>query len=203
MDSKTSRRVKDIYKGNMLIDMSKGIVHIGEVIEMVMDMFEDVMRGGPLVREPCTKVKVMLMDLSLHEDAIHRGPAQLYPAVRDGIRLAMLNGNAILYEPVQVMQFEAPAEFMGDISKLIQNKRGQLLEVNQDENHVSVKCKLPVAQMFGLTSELRSATSGRGVQYMIDQSFERMPDELQQKMLNQIRERKGLKVNEEGIAQPK
>ena len=43
MDSKESRKVRDVYNGNMLIDGTRGIVHIGEVIEMVSDMFEDVM----------------------------------------------------------------------------------------------------------------------------------------------------------------
>jgi elongation factor 2 len=57
---------------------------------MIIDMFEDVMQAGPLAREPCVKIKVTLEDLKLHEDAIHRGPAQMYPAVRDSIREAMM-----------------------------------------------------------------------------------------------------------------
>ncbi len=200
MDSKISRRVKDIYKGNILIDMTRGIVHIGEVIEMIMDMFEDVMSAGPIAREPCTGVKVYLMDAKLHEDAIHRGPAQIYPAVRDGIRLAMIQAKPILLEPVQTMQFEAPEEYMGEISKLISNRRGQLLDMQQERGDIIVKAKLPVAETFGLSSELRSATSGRGMQFVIDQTFEKLPYELQEKIINQIRQRKGLKVNEQGIA---
>ena len=68
------------------MDETRGEVHIGEVIEMVLDAFEMVMNQGPLAREPCTRMKVSLMDIKLHEDAIHRGPAQIYPAVRDGIK---------------------------------------------------------------------------------------------------------------------
>ncbi len=86
MDSKEALKVKDIYKGNLLLDGTRGEVHIGEIIEMVLDMFEDVMRQGPIAREPCINLMVTLTDTKLHEDAIHRGPAQLYPAVRDGIR---------------------------------------------------------------------------------------------------------------------
>ncbi|MBN2454672.1 elongation factor EF-2 [Candidatus Woesearchaeota archaeon] len=194
MDSKISRRVKEVFNGNLLIDMTRGIVHIGEVIDMVSDAFDDVMTFGPLAREPCTKVKVMIMDMKLHEDAIHRGPAQVLPAVRDAIRLAMLNGGPMILEPLQTLQIEAPAQYMGELSKLIQNRRGQLLDMQQEEDHISVNAKLPVAEMFGLTSDLRSATEGRGNFYVVDQSFEKLPHELQPKVTSKIRERKGLKL---------
>jgi len=197
MDTKTSRNVKDIYNGNMLIDATRGIVHIGEIIEMIMDMFEDVMKGGPLARDPCYGVKIILDDVKLHEDAIHRGPAQLYPAVREGIRGAMETAKPILFEPVQTLSFEAPVEYMGEISKLIQNKRGQLLDMEQEGAMVTVIGKLPVAETFGLSSDLRSATGGRGSSFLVDQTFERLPNELQPKVLKMLRERKGLKKEEE------
>ncbi|MDP7610328.1 MAG: elongation factor EF-2 [Candidatus Woesearchaeota archaeon] len=200
MDSKIAIKVKDIFDGNMFIDMTRGQVHIGEVIDMVLDMFEDVMKSGPLAKEPSIKIKAMLMDMKLHEDAIHRGPAQVYPAVRDSIRAAMLNGGAIMYEPLQVIQIEAPADYMGEISKLIANKRGQLLDMQQEETIVTIKAKMPVAEMFGWSSDLRSATGGRGSSSLIDQMFEKLPTDLQPKIVGQIRERKGLKVGEDGVA---
>ncbi len=197
MDKQETRRVKDIFKGNIFIDATRGVVHIGEVIEMVLDMFEEVMNAGPIAREPCIKVKVILEDVKLHEDAIHRGPSQVYPAVRTAIRQAFMQSGPLLLEPVQTLLFEAPLEHMGDIIKIVSSKRGQLLEMNQTEKHVEIKAKLPVAEMFGLSSELRSATGGRGTFFLIDQEFERLPDELQQKVIKQIRERKGLKLEEE------
>jgi elongation factor 2 len=192
MDSKVSRKVRDIFRGNMLIDMTRGIVYIGEVIELVIEAFEDVMSAGPLAREPCTKIKVLLTDCKLHDDAIHRGPAQVLPAVRDAIRDAMLQARPAILEPLQIMQFEAPTEFMGDISKLVQNRRGQLQEMTQEAEHVVVKAKMPVGESFGLASDLRSATEGHGSQSLVDQMFEKLPDELQMKVIRQIRERKGL-----------
>lgn len=201
MDSKESRRVVDIFRGNILVDGTRGIVHIGEIIEMVMDMFEDVMSAGPLAREPCFNIKVTLVDAVLHEDAIHRGPSQIYPAVRDGIRHAIINAAPLLLEPLQILRFEAPVEYLGEISKIISNKRGQLLDMKQEEQHVVVVGKLPVAEMFGLSNELRSATGGRGYFSLVDQVFEPLPYELQEKTKRQIRERKGLKLDEE-IAMP-
>ncbi|MEK6964092.1 MAG: elongation factor EF-2 [Nanoarchaeota archaeon] len=194
MESKETRQVRNVYKGNILIDGTRGIVYIGEVIEMINDMFEDVMSAGPLVRDPCIKVKVVIDDLKLHEDAIHRGPAQMYPAIREGIRGAMSQAGPVLYEPKQVLQFEAPVNYMSEITKLINAKRGQLLDIVQEGEHVTVKGKLPVGEMFGLASDLRSATEGRGNFFVQDQTFERLPDELQPKVSHQIRIRKGLKT---------
>ncbi|MBU2560676.1 MAG: elongation factor EF-2 [Nanoarchaeota archaeon] len=195
-DSKLAKKVLEVFNGNVLIEETRGIVYLHEIIELVMDMFEDVMNSGPLAREPCLGVKVRLMDCKLHEDTIHRGPAQMYPAVREGIRGAMNIANPVLFEPVQTLRFEAPAEYMGEISKLISNKRGQLLDMQQEGEMITVIGKLPVGEMFGLSNDLRSATGGRGNSSLIDQNFERMPGELQQKIVRQIRERKGLKLEE-------
>jgi len=192
MDSKTALKVKDIYKGNLFLDMTRGQVHVGEVIEMLLDMFEDVMNKGPLARDPCLNVKVMLTDMKLHEDAIHRGPAQVYPAVREGIRGAMMDAKPIMYEPYQIQRIEAPSDYLGEISKLISNKRGQLLDAQQEGVLSIIKAKMPVGEMFGWSSNLRSATGGRGSSSLIDQMFEKLPNELQDKIVKQIRDRKGL-----------
>ncbi|MBW3021197.1 elongation factor EF-2 [Candidatus Woesearchaeota archaeon] len=192
MDSKTSRKVRDIYNGNMFIDGTRGIVYINEIIEMVLDMFEDVMRQGPLTRDPCTKVKVTLVDTKLHEDAIHRGPAQMYPAVREGIRGAIMEAKPLLQEPMQILQVDCPTEYTGEVSKLVQNKRGQLLEMDAQGATTVVKAKMPVSELMGWSSDLRSATGGLGSSSIIEQQFERLPMELQSDVRRKIMQRKGL-----------
>jgi len=150
--------------------------------------------GGPLAREPCDKVLVRIADMKLHEDAIHRGPAQVLPAIREAIRESMASADCVIFEPLQTLQIDAPEEYLGELSKLIQNKRGQLLDVETDGGMISVKSKLPVAEMFGFTSDLRSATGGRGSHFLVDQGFEKLPRDLQDKAIKQIRTRKGLKL---------
>lgn len=189
---KESRCYADIFNGNVLIDNTRGIVHIGEIIGMVMDGFEDVMSGGILAKEPCMKVKVRLMDCKLHEDAIHRGPAQMLPAVRDGIRLALNDAKAAMFEPLQQLQIECPSQFMGDISRLVQNKRGQLLNMEQEGEALTVHALIPVAELLGWSSDLRSTTSGRGASFLEYQKFDKLPEALQSKIIQQIRKRKGL-----------
>ena len=105
----------------------------------------------------------------------------------------MLDAQAVLYEPQQILQIESPSEFLGELSKLVQNKRGQLLDVMQEGEHITVKSKLPVAEMFGMTSDLRSATEGRAHFFMVDQVFEKIPEDLQTKTRLAIRKRKGLR----------
>ena len=195
-DNKDAKNVRDIYRGSMLVDSTRGIVHIGEVMELVIEAFEQVINEGPLAREPGVKIRVDLTDCKLHEDAIHRGPAQILPAVREAIREAMRDAKAVIFEPIQILQIESPIDYMGDISKLVQNKRGQLLDMVQEEEHITIKAKLPVSEMFGLSNDLRSATGGRGVFFVVDQIFEKLPEELQSKIIKQIRERKGLTENQ-------
>ena len=191
-DTKLAGNVKGEFNGNLFIDKTRGIVHINEIMEMLLDTFEDVMKAGPLAKEPCINVKVSLMDCTLHEDAIHRGPAQMYPAVREGIRAAMMQGGPLLYEPLQVMRIEAPNDYVGEVSKIVSSKRGQLLDMQQEGDMTVIQAKLPVAELFGWSNDLRSATGGRGNSSLVDQSFELLPRELQDKVRKQIVERKGL-----------
>jgi len=195
-DGDTTRNVRDIYKGNVFLDETRGEVHIGEVIEMILDAFEMVMDAGPLAREPCTKMKVSLVDIKLHEDAIHRGPAQVYPAVREAIKGAMKKANAEVLEPLQIHLIEFPNKFLGTITKLIGGKRGQMIDVKQEEANAEVKAKLPVAEMIGWSNDLRSATEGRGVSSLMDQLFEKVPSGMQADVIRKIRERKGLSENQ-------
>ena len=190
------RNVRDIYKGNMFLDETRGEVHIGEVIEMVLDAFEMVMDAGPLAREPCMKMKVSLMDIRLHEDAIHRGPAQVYPAVREGITGAMKQANPSLLEPLQIHLIEMPDKFLGGITKLVGSKRGQMINVTQDGSNAEMEAKIPVAEMLGWSNDLRSATEGRGTSSLRNQLFEKVPNSLQENIIRKIRERKGLSENQ-------
>lgn len=191
-----AERVKDIYDGNIFIDMTRGIVALNEVIELVLDGFEEVMRAGPLAREGCVKFKVKLMDVSLHEDAIHRGPGQVYPAIRDGLKEAIMGAGPVLFEPVQVIQVDCPQDMMGNVSSVIQNRRGQVLDMKIDEDNMEIIAKVPVGESFGMTGDIRSATGGKGSFFVKSQTFEQLPRELQDNIIKNIRNRKGLTENQ-------
>ncbi len=196
VSNKEARQYKHVYKQCAFLDKTKGEVHMGEVLDMVMDGFEQVIDAGVLTREPCMRLKVSLVDIKLHEDAIHRGPAQVYPAMRDAIRISIESATPVLFEPVQTLLVEGPLEFMGDLTKLFQGKRGQIINIDQQTGHFAMKVKLPVAEIIGLASDVRSASEGRGNFSMIDQTFERVPPNIQPEVIRNLRGRKGLKENE-------
>jgi elongation factor 2 len=196
VSNEEARQYRHIYNDCVFLDKTKGEVHMGEVIEMIMDGVEQVVDAGVLSREPCAKLKISMVDLKLHEDAIHRGPAQVYPAVRDAIRGSIESAGPILLEPLQTLLLEAPLEYMGELTKLVSAKRGQVMDIDQTSGHIGVKAKIPVAEMIGMSSDIRSSTEGRGGFSMVDQNFEKVPAQIQPDVIKSIRQRKGLADNE-------
>lgn len=196
VSNEEAKQYRDVFQGNVFLDKTKGEVYMIEIIELLLDAFEMVMKAGPLSREPCMNLKVSLVDVKLHEDAIHRGPAQVYPAVREALQEGFRSATPVLFEPVQTHVIEIPTEYMGEVSKLITQKRGQMIDAKQEGIVSFIKARLPVGEMIGWSSDLRSCTGGRGVSSLMDQAFERMPNELQQRVIRQIRERKGLAENQ-------
>lgn len=196
MSNDEARQVKEIYKGNMFEDRTRGIVLLNEVIESILEGWRLVVDGGPLAKEPLMKTKFILHDAKLHVDHMHRGPAQVYPAVRKGVFDAMSKAGPSLLEPIQTHQIEAPVEFMGGITQLVGSKRGVLEDVQQEAETVVIKAKIPVSEMIGWSNDLRSETEGRGVSSLVDQKFQKLPRELQENVIKKIRERKGLGENQ-------
>lgn len=191
-----ARQYQEIYKGNVFEDRTRGLVLLPEVIESIIDGWRLVIDGGPLAKEPVMKTKLILHDAKLHVDHMHRGPAQIYPAVRLGMHEAMKKGGAAILEPIQTHLVEAPVDFMGTVTALIGSKRGVLMDVNQEGNDTFIKAKIPVSSMIGWSNDLRSATEGRGVSSLMDQEFQKMPMELQNDVVRKIRQRKGLSENQ-------
>ena len=187
-----ARQYKEIYKGNVFQDRTRGIVILGEVIDSIMDGWKMVVDGGPLAKEPLMKTKIILHDAKLHVDHMHRGPAQVYPAVRKGIHQSMAQAGPAILEPIQTTLIEAPVEFMGAITQLVGSKRGILDDVQQDAATTTIKSKIPVSEMIGWSNDLRNATEGRGISSLIDQKFQVLPSELQDNLIKKIRDRKGL-----------
>ncbi len=192
MDYDEAKRIVSIYNKNVLIDLTKGVQFMNEVIEMVKDAFKEVMDDGPLAREPCTKVKVKIVDAELHEDPVHRGPGQIMPAVRYAIRQAMLHADATLLEPKQIIRIDVPTELMGDAIREVENRRGQILDMKEERGATIIIAKIPVSDIFGFDASLKSATSGRGFYSLIETVFEKLPKEMRDDVIKKIRKRKGL-----------
>ncbi len=194
LDKDQSKKVRDIFQGNIFLDATKGIQHLDEVIDLVLDSFEQVMKRGPLSQEPCTRVLVKLTDVKLHEDAVHRGPAQIYPAVRNPIYRGVLEAGPGLLEPKQNLYIQTPSAHMGDASRELQSRRGVIEDMRQEGEQSFIDGKVPVAEMFGFAGDIRSATGGNVLWSTENSGFEPVPRELQDDLVSGIRKRKGLET---------
>lgn len=191
LDREEAKNVKDVCNKCLLIDMTRGIQYMNEVMELLIQGFEEAVNLGPLAKEKVTGVKVKIVDATIHEDPVHRGPAQIIPAIKRPIYAAMLIAGTVLLEPKQKLLVQAPQEYIGPIISQIQARRGQVLDIQQEEEVVTLTAKVPVADMFGFSDDIRGATQGRALWYYEYAGFERLPKDLQDEIVGQIRERKG------------
>ena len=193
MDKDEAKDIAGIFNSNIFIDMTKGIQYLNETMELILDGFEEVMRAGPLTREPVANVKCILVDAKLHEDAIHRGPAQVIPAARQAIQAGMLMAEDCLLEPYQKVFVQVPQLTMGGATKELQGRRGIILNMTTEGDLAIIESRVPVAELFGFAGEIRSATEGRAMWSTEFGGFDILPSSIQTEVVGQIRERKGLK----------
>jgi len=192
MDYDEAKNITLIHNKCMLIDMTKGVQYMNEVMELVKESFVNAIDEGSLCKEPSTGIKVKLLDASLHEDPVHRGPGQIIPAFRTTIRNGVLRAGATLLEPKQKIRIDAPEELIGVISREVENRRGQIINIENARGYTVVTCKIPVSDIFGLDASLKSATSGRGFYSVIEVTFEEIPKTLRDDTIISVRKRKGL-----------
>src|SRR2546425_571945 len=192
MDRNEAKNVVWIQDTNMLIDATKGIQYLHETMELIKEAYIEAMNRGPLAAEKCTALKVRLVDAKLHEDSVHRGPAQVIPAARSSIYGAMVLAGRILLEPIQKVFINVPQDFMGSAIGEIQSRRGVIDDISQEGEITVIHAKAPVSEMFGFASAVRSATQGRALWSTENAGFEAVPSNLQGEVVRSIRTRKGL-----------
>lgn len=192
MDKDQAKGVVAFKNNNVFIDTTKGIQNLHETMELCKQAFEEAMDVGPLANERVAGLKVMLVDAKLHEDSIHRGPGQVIPATRSGIYGAMCQAGRVLLEPMQKVYINCPQDMMGDVTRELQGRRSTIEDIHQDHDATVIIAKAPVAEMFGFASAIRGATQGRALWSTENSGFVILPRELQDKVVGDIRKRKGL-----------
>lgn len=193
LDKEEARRVWDVHNRSLFINMTRGIQYLDEVKELLLEGFESALEDGPLANEIAMGLKLKLHDAKLHEDAVHRGPAQVLPAIRKAVYGAIMSADPALLEPMQKVFISTPQDYMGACTREIQNRRGQIVDMGQDTGDMAtIESKVPVAEMFGFAGDIRSAAEGRCLWSTEMAGFERLPREMQRQIVKEIRQRKGL-----------
>ncbi|WP_224447847.1 elongation factor EF-2 [Haloprofundus salilacus] len=194
MDKDTSQNVEHIFGTNILIDDTKGIQHLNETMELVIEGLEEALDDGPLAAEPVQGALLRLHDARLHEDTIHRGPAQVIPAVREAVHRSLIDGKIRLLEPIQNVRIDVASDYMGSASGEIQGRRGRVDDMYQEGDLMVIEGIAPVEEMIGFSSDIRSATEGRASWNTENAGFRVLSDSLQRDKIMEIRERKGMKL---------
>ncbi len=192
MSRDEARSVTWIQDTNMLIDATKGIQYLHETMELIKEAYIEAMGRGPLANEKCMGVKVLLVDAKLHEDSVHRGPAQVIPAARSAIYGAMCQGARVLLEPIQKVFLNVPQDVMGSAIGNVQGRRGVIEDITQEGELTVIAARAPVAEMFGFATAIRGATQGRVLWSTENVGFEPVPPDLLPDVVRKIRERKGI-----------
>jgi elongation factor 2 len=188
-----AKKVRAIDGTCMLVDGTKGIQYLHETFELIIEGWKEVIKSGPRAGEPVQGVLYRLTDAKLHEDAVHRGPAQTIPAVRNATYGAMTIAGTVLIEPIQKAVVTVPDDVMGAATREFQSRRGVIQDMAQEGDSTTITAKVPVAEMFGFAGAIRSATGGRALWSTENIGFELLDYNLQDKVTRLIRERKGMK----------
>ena len=192
LDKEEARRVWSVHNRSIFLNMTRGIQYLDEVKELLLEGFEETLKKGPLGEEISMGLKFKLHDAKLHEDAVHRGPAQVLPAIRNAILGSMMLAEPSLLEPMQKVVIDTPNDYMGACTREIQNRRGQIVNMGQEGDMARIESKVPVAEMFGFAGDIRSAAEGRCLWSTEIAGFEPLPREMQNQIVREIRQRKGL-----------
>ncbi len=179
---------------NMIVDVTKGAQYMQEVKDMILAGYRWGLKEGPIAYERIRGMKVKITDVSLHEDPVHRGPAQIMPMTRRAIFVAFLNAQPTLLEPVQRITTKVPNDLLGAVTSVVTQKRGKIVSVDQKGHLVYVTGEIPTVETFDLSEVMRSQTAGRAFWGLEFARWSPVPQSLLQSVVEQIRKRKGLSL---------
>jgi elongation factor 2 len=177
---------------NVIVDCTARTEQIREILDFVTSGFEYACRAGPLCGEPLRHVKVNLMEIQLNENTEYRNAVEIMHSVGKAIFGSFLTAKPILLEPVYKTVISVPTELAGECSRIISSRRGKLSAFEQKGTLTMITGYVPVAETFGLSEELRSATSGRAFWQSMFDRWRKVPEKLAAKVIKDIRKRKGL-----------
>jgi elongation factor 2 len=177
---------------NILTEVTKGAQFLQDVKDMVVAGYRWGIKEGPLAYEQIRGVKAKIVDIQLHEDPVHRGPAQIMPMTRRAFFVAFLSAEPTLLEPIQRMTAKVAPDLLGSVTSVISQKRGKVVSVDQKGNIVYIVGEMPTAETFDLSETLRSATAGRAFWGLEFARWSAVPASIIGQVIQDIRKRKGL-----------
>jgi elongation factor G len=161
-----------------------------EFIPAVEKGFREAMKTGVLAGYQIDRMKVRLFDGSFH--AVDSDSISFELAARQGFRESARSAQPILLEPIMKMEVLTPADYMGDVQGDLNRRRGMLEGIDERAGSQVIKAKVPLSEMFGYVTTLRTITSGRASSTMEFDHYEEVPRNIAEEVLKKV---KGQKAN--------
>jgi elongation factor 2 len=181
-----------IEENNILVNRIRGRQYVEEILDHIKTGFREAVHTSPLAKEPAYGLKICLEDITLHEDPVHRGPAQAIPMTWRPIYCCILLSNPKLLEPLISFECKVPSDFVSSVITLLNKRRGKILDMPTEDEMITVKAEMPVSESFGIADELRSSTQGRAFWATQFSRWAPVPEQMQAETIKKIRERRGL-----------
>ncbi len=167
--------------GLEFVDEVKGGNVPREYIPAVQKGFEAAMANGALAGYPVDSMRVVLKDGSFHP--VDSDALSFEICARNGFRAVAAKAGAVLQEPIMAVEVVTPEENMGDIIGDLNKRRGQISGMEQKGNARVVKAKVPLSEMFGYVTVLRTLSSGRATSSMEFNKYDVVPNNVAQEVI--------------------
>ncbi|GLB30932.1 elongation factor G [Lacrimispora amygdalina] len=154
-----------------------------EYIPAVGEGIEEATKAGILGGFPVVGVKATVYDGSYHE--VDSSEMAFHIAGSMAFKDAMNKGGSILLEPIMKVEVTMPEEYMGDVIGDINSRRGRIEGMEDIGGGKMIKAYVPLSEMFGYSTDLRSRTQGRGNFSMFFEKYEQVPKNIQEKVLTE------------------
>ncbi len=169
-------------KGYEFIDAIKGGVVPREYIPAVDKGVQEAMNNGVLAGFPVVDVKVTLFDGSYHE--VDSSEQAFKMAAIIGFKDGMRKANPVLLEPMMAVEVETPEDYMGDVMGDLNRRRGIIQGMEDLPGGKVIKAEVPLAEMFGYSTDLRSMTQGRATYSMEFKHYAEAPKNVAEAVIN-------------------
>ena len=169
-------------KGDQFENKIVGGVVPKEYIPSIDKGIQEALNSGVLAGYPVEDVRVELIDGSYHD--VDSSEAAFKVAGSMAIKAALKKGDPVILEPVMAVEVETPEEYIGFVMGDIPSRRGLIQGQEQRGNAVVISAKVPLSNMFGYATDLRSGTQGRAVYTMQFDSYEPVPKSVQEEIVS-------------------
>jgi elongation factor G len=158
-----------------------------EYIPAVIDGIEEAVKGGVMAGYQVVDIKVQVIDGSFHE--VDSNELAFKMAGIFALKDAAKKAHPILLEPIMKVECTTPEEYQGDIMGDLSRRRGKIMGMEAKNNSVSVNAEVPLAEMFGYATAIRSLSKGRAAYSMEPLAFEPVPSNIVETIMDQRKDR--------------